>query len=74
MRTIKLRLGVAVGEEQHKLVRPITKIVLLVERILTESERTLQNYQVNLGEPDETMTSLLDYQNNLFYLFYLIFI
>ena len=31
MRTIKLRLGDAVGAEQRELVRPIMKIVLLVE-------------------------------------------
>ena len=31
MRTIKLRLGDAVGAEQRELVQPITKIVLLVE-------------------------------------------
>ena len=31
VQTIKLRLGDAVGAEQHELVQPITKIVLLVE-------------------------------------------
>ena len=49
LRTIKLRLGDAVGEEQHELVRPITKIVLLVERIPTESDENTAKLPANFG-------------------------
>ena len=45
VRTIKLRLGDAVGAEQHELVRPITKIVLLVESDSpTESDENIAEF------------------------------
>ena len=50
VRTIKLRLGDAVGAEQHKLVQPIMKIVLLVESDSpTESDKNIAKLPGNFG-------------------------
>ena len=49
--TIKLILGDAVGAEQRELVRPITKIVLLVEgNSPTESHENTAKFPGNFGE------------------------
>ena len=50
MRTIKLKLGDALGAEQCELVRPITKIVLLVEGDSpTESDENIAKFPGNFG-------------------------
>ena len=50
MRTIKLRLGDAVGAEQHELVQPLTKIVLLVESSFpTEGDENIAKLPGNFG-------------------------
>ena len=48
--TIKLRLGDAIGAEQCELVRPITKIVLLLESDSpTESDENIAKLPGNFG-------------------------
>ena len=50
MQTIKLRLGDAAGAEQCEFVRPITKILLLVESDSpTESDENIAKLSGNFG-------------------------
>ena len=63
MQTIKLRLGDAAGAEQCEFVRPITKILLLVESDSpTESDENIAKLSGNFGGAgwnDDFITGLL---------------